>query len=96
MRTTAARKVAAAREMTPGPARKVTAATTAVAAAPARRVTAAAATPVAAAPAAVRLGQRGRRACEDRSQNADCQKKASALGTHDCHLPLPFAPLREY
>jgi hypothetical protein len=39
-------------------------------------------------PAAVRLGQYGGRACQDRPQYAGRQKKAPALGTHDCHLTL--------
>src|SRR5277367_1388628 len=38
--------------------------------------------------AAVRLGQCGCRTCQDRPQHAGRQKKAPALGTHDCHLTL--------
>jgi hypothetical protein len=76
---TAGRRVAAAREM--APARGVTAA----AAAPAPA-------PVASATAAV-LGKRRCGADQDRPQDAGCQKKATALGTHDCHLPLRVAPL---
>src|SRR6202035_3257980 len=59
--------------------------------APARGVAAPAAT-VASATAAV-LGKRGCGADQDRPQNAGCEKKATALGTHDCHLPLRVAPL---
>ena len=40
------------------------------------------------------LGQRGSGAREHRSQNAGHQNKAPALGTHDSHLPLPIALLR--
>jgi hypothetical protein len=59
----------------------------------ARKVTATAAT-VAAATATV-LRQCRRRADQYRPQNAGRQKQAFALGTHDCHLPFPFAPLRD-
>jgi hypothetical protein len=56
-------------------------------------VTAPATTVAAAAPAMLRHCRR--RADQDRPQNAGREKQASALGTHDCHLPLPLAPLRE-
>ena len=42
--------------------------------------------------AAMRLRQHGCRAYQQRPQNAGCQNKAPALGTHDCHLPLQAPP----
>jgi hypothetical protein len=65
---------------------------------PARGVTTTAATTtttVASATAAV-LGKRRRGADQHRPQNAGCEKKATALGTHDCHLPLRVAPLHAH
>jgi hypothetical protein len=56
-------------------------------------VTAATATTV--TPAAAMLRKRGRCRQQYRPQNAGREKQAFALGTHDCHLPLRFAPLRE-
>jgi hypothetical protein len=90
----AGRNVSATREMTPAAsARSVTAATTM--AAPATATVAAPATTTVAAPAtaAMRLRERGRGADQYRQQNAGRQKNAPTLGTHDCHLRLPVAPL---
>ena len=42
---------------------------------------------------AVRLRPNGRNTYQQRTQNAGCQNKAPALGSHDCHLPLPAMPL---
>jgi hypothetical protein len=61
-----------------------------------RRVPAAAgvaATAGMASATAMRFRQYRRRAYQQRTQNAGCQNKAPALGTHDCHLPLPVAHL---
>jgi hypothetical protein len=52
----------------------------------------AATTTVAATTTATVLCQHRGCAHQYRPQNAGCQKKASALGTHNCRLPLPVAP----
>jgi hypothetical protein len=82
--------------MSTGTSAEVTAARRMAAAremAPARGVTAAAAAATVASATAAVLGKRRCGADQDRPQNAGCEKKATALGTHDCHLPLRVAPL---
>jgi len=56
--------------------------------------TAAAAVAATTTPAVLR--QHRGRAHQYRPQNAGCQKKASALGTHNCRLPLPVARSRNH
>jgi hypothetical protein len=90
MRAAARAEVSAANSVAAAPCRGMT---------PAGKMTAATATvtPTAATvtPAATMLRKRGRCPDQYRPQNAGREKQASALGTHDCHLPLPFAPLRK-
>jgi hypothetical protein len=84
MRTAATAEVSAADSVAAAPSRGMAAG----------KVTAATATTVTPAAAAM-LRKRGRCRQQYRPQNAGREKQAFALGTHDCHLPLRFAPLRE-